>query len=440
MDFQQEFITTIHDFDADLVQLEQRLLDLRQICPASILIPSLYEELQRPALQGIREHLKTCHFVHSINVCLTADTVEQFHHAVQFFGELPQAVRVIWTNGPRIRQLLATLAARDLDLLHYSGKGWVVWLGLGIASLESQAIALHDADILTFERSLILKLLYPVVEPEFGIAFNKAYYTRLGLETRVMNGRVVRLFVKPLLVALRDVLGANAYLNYLRAYRYPLAGEFALTSDLALNLRIPCDWGLEMGLLAEVYRNVAPKRVSQVDLGYFDHKHKGIGSSPGEGLQKMCAEIFCSILRTLTETESVIFSQAHCLSLQIKFRRIAQDMIRQYFVDATCNGLPYDRHAEEVAVELFERLIPTAFRHFIDHPAGAQIPDWTRALAVMPDLREQLLEAVKADMAMVQGYELMLDHNVKHDGGLQHDAASNELKQCAGVNPKFVEA
>lgn len=399
MDFQQEFITTIHNFGVETEQLEERLMALSSTSPMALLIPSLYEELQRPALSRICEHLQQCHFIQSVNVCLYAETEDQYRHAVEFFSDLPQTVRVIWTNGPRVQRLLENLAENNLNLQHYQGKGWAVWLGLGLASLEAQAIALHDADIITFDRSLVAKLFYPIAERDFGLAYNKAYYTRLGLEDKVMNGRVVRLFVAPLLAALEDVIGHNAYLRYLRAYRYPLAGEFAMTADLALNLRVPCDWGLEVGLLAEVYRNVAPKRVSQVDLGFFDHKHKEVGNAPSDGLQKMCTEILCSILKTITETESVVISESHQTALRVKFRRMAQDLIRQYFVDATCNNIPYDRHREEITIESFEQVIPVAFDRYLNEPAGARIPDWTRALAVMPDLREQLLSIVKADMA-----------------------------------------
>ncbi|NJN71874.1 MAG: glucosyl-3-phosphoglycerate synthase [Limnothrix sp. RL_2_0] len=399
MDFRQEFITTIHDFDADLHYLENRLMSLRESSPMALLIPSLYEELERPALTKIKQHLKDCHYINCVNVCLYAETTEQYCHAVEFFSELPQEVNVIWTNGLKVKELINKLSARNLDLSNYAGKGWAVWLGLGLSSLKARIIALHDADIVTFDRSLVAKLFYPVVEPEFGIAYNKAYYTRLGLETRAMNGRAVRLFVAPLLATLEDVLGRNAYLQYLRSYRYPLAGEFALTSELAVNLRIPCDWGLEVGLLAEVYRNAAPKRISQVDLGFFDHKHKEVGDNPKQGLQKMCTEILASILRTLTETESVVFSEGHQMALQVKFRRVAQDLIRQYFVDATCNGIPYDRHLEEMTIENFEKVIPAAFDRYLKEPVASRIPDWTRALAVMPNLRELLQLAVEQDMA-----------------------------------------
>ena len=85
----------------------------------------------------------------------------------------------------------------------------------------------------------------------------------MSLETRALQGRATRLFVNPLLVSLERMLGELNYLRYLRAFRYPLAGEFAFTTDLAMNLRIPSDWGLEVGLLSEVYRQVAISRIAQ---------------------------------------------------------------------------------------------------------------------------------------------------------------------------------
>ncbi|MEM7064747.1 MAG: glucosyl-3-phosphoglycerate synthase [Cyanobacteria bacterium P01_B01_bin.77] len=401
MDYKQERITTIHDFGCDLTRLEERSCELTRDTPTAVLIPSLYEELERPALAHIRDQLKDCAFVNTVVVSLYADTAEQYAKAVEFFRPLPQTTHIIWENGPRVIALLKELQEQGLDILMHRGKGRAVWLGLGLATLHAGAIALHDADIITYDRSYPLKLLFPLLEPEFGIAFTKAYYARISSEPRKMNGRVTRLFVTPLLSSLMEVCGHTDYLCYLAAYRYPLSGEFALTSDLALTTRIPANWGLEVGLLAEVYRNVALKRIAQVDLGTFDHKHQAVGQAPGQGLQKMCRDILQSLLRTLTETEQVVIGKDELRSLRIKFRREAQDLARQYFVDARFNGLQYDRHKEENTLEKFEEVIVNAGEQYLEDPTGTEIPDWTRALAVMPDLRQRLGAAVNADMRAV---------------------------------------
>lgn len=406
MDYKQERITTIHDFGCDLPRLEERSCELTRDTPTAVLIPSLYDELERPALTRIRDHLKDCAFVNTVIVSLYADTAEQYAKAVDFFSLLPQKTHIIWENGPRVISLLKELQEQGLDILIHRGKGRAVWLGLGLATLHAGAIALHDADIITYDRSYPLKLLFPLLEPEFGIVFTKAYYARISSEPRKINGRVTRLFVAPLLNSLMDVWGHTDYLRYLSAYRYPLSGEFALTSDLALTTRIPANWGLEVGLLAEVYRNVALKRIAQVDLGTFDHKHQSVGQSPSQGLQKMCRDILQSLLRTLTETEQVVIGKDQLRSLRIKFRREAQDLARQYFVDARFNGLQYDRHKEENILERFEEVIIKAGEHYLDDPTGTEIPDWTRALAVMPDLRQRLGEAVSADMQAVLSQQM----------------------------------
>ncbi|KPQ37978.1 MAG: glucosyl-3-phosphoglycerate synthase [Phormidium sp.] len=404
MDYKQELITTIHDFGCNLEFLESRATQLSEQFPTAVLIPALYEELERPALAHIRNHLRECHFVKTVILSVYADSLEQYAKAVEFFRSLPQKTLIIWENGPRIQGILERLRDRGLDIARFKGKGKAVWLGLGVASLEADAIALHDADIVTYDRSYPLKLLFPLLEKECGIAFNKAYYARLSSDRRSLNGRVARLFVTPLLTALIEIFGYQNYLRYLSSYRYPLSGEFALTGDLALTTRIPGNWGLEIGMLAEVYRNVAEKRISQVDLGIFDHKHQSLGQSSQEGLQKMCRDILQSVLRTLTETERVIISMDHIRALRVKFRREAQDYTRQYFVDALFNNLPYDRHEEENIVEVFDKLILEAGEEYFLNPAGAQIPDWTRAIAVMPELREELRAATIADSQDAMAY------------------------------------
>lgn len=397
MDYKQDPITTIHDLGCPLEFLEERLMQMHDRSSGAILIPALFSELERPALTQIRDCLQECPFVSAVVVCLYAESFEEYAHAVQFFEPLPQNTVIIWENGDRIRGILEYLSECGLDLIRFRGKGKAVWLGLGVASLLADAIALHDADITTYDRSYPLKLLYPLLEKDFGISFNKAYYARLGSHSRHLNGRVCRLFVTPLLLALTEIFGDRNYLRYLNSFRYPLSGEFALTNDLALNTRIPGDWGLEIGMLAEVYRNISPKRISQVDLGIFDHKHQAVGNSGDEGLQKMCRDILSSILRTLTETESVLMTADVIPALRVKFRRKAQDYTRQYFIDAACNNLRYDRHQEEVMVEIFEQAIVDAGQRYLCDPSGMQIPDWTRALAVIPDLREQIQAAALAD-------------------------------------------
>ena len=139
------------------------------------------------------------------------------------------------------------MGALGLEVTGPPGKGWAVWQGLGVACQDAEVVGLFDADIRTFGSAYPERMLRPLLDRSHGIAYVKAFYSRLSLETQALQGRATRLFVGPLLVSLEQIFGPLPYLRYLQSFRYPLAGEFAFTTDLAMNLRIPSDWGLRWG-------------------------------------------------------------------------------------------------------------------------------------------------------------------------------------------------
>ena len=108
MDFQQGPITTIHDYgtDADAAGLLRRGLQQR---PTSLLIPCLMEEFSRPALGLIREVLRELDGLQELVIALSAGTAEEVLQAEAFFADMPFPVRVHWTNGPAVKELLASL-------------------------------------------------------------------------------------------------------------------------------------------------------------------------------------------------------------------------------------------------------------------------------------------------------------------------------------------
>ncbi len=261
---------------------------------------------------------------------------------------------------------------------------------MGIASLELYAFVVHDADIAYYSKMLPTKMLYPVIEPNLDFFFAKGYYARVNLASKRMYGRICRLFINPLLETLQEkIIHYSRFLTYLQSFSYPLSGEFTIYSDLATHLRIPCDWGFEIGLLAELFRNASYRRICEVDLGLYDHKHKEI---IGDGLLRTAEDSFITLLRTLTETEGVEISLPFLRSLQVMYKRAAQDKIRQYHADATCSGLTFDRHEEESSVDALSEVILSGGRKFLANPGRAQLPDWLRTSAAMPNIRERLRE------------------------------------------------
>ncbi len=396
MDFQQGLITTVHDYslgNLDSTAFRKELTQKR----TSILIPCLMEEFSRPALGVIREALAELDGLTSLVIALSAERAEDVLAAEEFFRGMPFPVKVHWTNGPAIQELLVSVQDLGLDVTGPPGKGWAVWQGLGVACSDAEVVGLFDADIRTFGLSYPERMLRPLLDPSHGMAYVKAFYSRLSLETQALQGRATRLFVGPLLASLEQVFGPLPYLRYLQSFRYPLAGEFAFSTDLAMNLRIPSDWGLEVGLLSEVYRHVASSRIAQVDLGLFDHKHKELGQAPTEGLQRMAGEIFCTVLRGLMEHEGCVVSMDHLQTLEVLYRRIGEDRVRQFGLDSAINRLPYNRHGEELAVQNFSGLLRPGLIRFQNTPIAHQLPSWSRLNSCNSRLQSDLVEAGAAD-------------------------------------------
>lgn len=399
-DFHQNgIITTLHNLNQrPLAEMEYELQVFSRLRPMTLILPSLYSELQGPALPNIINELKKVPYLSQIVIGLDRADRDQYLHAREFFGDLPQHHRILWNDGPRLRAIDDMLKERGLAPTE-PGKGRNVWycLGYTLASRKSQAIALHDCDILTYNRELLARLIYPVANPAFNYQFCKGYYARVA-EGKI-NGRVCRLMVTPLLRALKKMLGENDYLDYLDSFRYPLAGEFSFRTDVVHDLRIPSDWGLEIGILSEMYRNFATNRLCQVDIAdVYDHKHQILSPEDASaGLSKMSIDIAKAVFRKLA-TNGVVLSSETFRTLKATYFRIALDFVETYRNDALINGLTLDIHQEEQAVELFAQNIKLAGEHFLDNPMETPfIPSWDRVCSAVPDILEQIKKAVEDD-------------------------------------------
>jgi len=261
---------------------------------------------------------------------------------------------------------------------------------------QSQIVALHDCDIVTYTRELLARLCYPVAHPNLGLDFCKGYYARY---TTKLNGRVMRLLVTPLLRSLESIIGPHPFLVYLDTFRYPLAGEMCLDIDLVRRTRIPADWGLEVGMLADVFRNSSPKAICQSELcEVYEHKHQELSPrDQDKGLNKMACDIAKSIFRTMA-SEGIKLDTGLFDTLLSAYVRKAEDTLRHYAADAQINGMEFDRHQEELAVTTFVRSIRVAAKAFLDDPLGAPlIPNWNRVQSALPNFLDELNEAVRLD-------------------------------------------
>ena len=410
MDFYQNgIITTLHNLvDRPIEDMEADLLKYSKARPLGLILPSLYSELQTPALSTIVEELKSVPYLEEIIVGLDRANEEEYRHALEFFSVLPQSVKVIWNDGPRMKAIHKKLVDEGIAP-EAPGKGRNVWYMIGyvLGSDKVESVALHDCDIVTYDRSLLARLIYPVANPQFNYAFAKGFYTRIANQT--MNGRVTRLLVTPLIRALQKTAGeqnerADEYLSYMDSYRYPLAGEFAFRTGVISDLRIPSDWGLEIGVLSEMKRNISSNRICQVDIAdIYDHKHQDLSADDAQkGLSKMSIDISKAFYRKLA-AEGVTFTEESFRTLKATYYRIALDLIESYRNDAIMNGLELDVHKEEIAVEMFCENIIKAGKHFLEAPMETPfIPSWNRVSSAFPEILQEITEAVEADMEEYQ--------------------------------------
>ena len=394
-------IPTLHRLgDRPIEALEAELAGWSATTPMALVIPALISELDGPALSRIVDELRAVDYVSEVIVGIDGADRDGFARAHDFFSVLPQRHRLLWNHGPRLQALDAEL--RKLGVAPTDeGKGRNVWFCLGyfLASGRASVVALHDADVLTYDRAMLARLLYPVVNPTFGYAFAKGYYYRT--DGHQLTGRVVRLFLQPLLRAFTTVLGPSDYVEYLEGFRYPLAGEFAMHADVVRNMRIPNDWGLEVGVLAEVYRRYTPKRICQVEIAdAYDHKHQRLsGDDPTEGIHKMAIDIGKAMFRKLA-IDGAVFTPATFRSLKAAYYREALDLVEVHHNNAVINGLLTDRHLEEHTVEVFAEALVAAGEAYVSNPMDTPfIASWARVLSAMPDVFERLQEAVEADAA-----------------------------------------
>ncbi|KZZ51041.1 MAG: glycosyl transferase [Saccharospirillaceae bacterium] len=397
--YQNGIITNLHNLtDRPLEDIEKELMSFSRVRPMSLVLPSLYSELEGPALDNIIQEICQVPYLNEIVIGLDRASEQQYHHAQEFFGRLPQHHRILWNDGPRLKKLDSLLQEEGLAPKEL-GKGRNVWYCYGyvLASGRAESVALHDCDIVTYDRSLLARLIYPVANPGFNYEFAKGYYARIAQQK--MNGRVSRLLVTPLLRALKKVYGSLDFLEYLDSFRYPLSGEFSMRTDVLNDIRIPSDWGLEIGVLSEMKRNYSTNRICQVDIAdVYDHKHQPLSEEDANaGLSKMSIDICKAIFRKLA-TQGEVFTNETFRSLKATYFRIALDFIETYYNDARMNGLNLDRHAEEKAVELFAENIMRAGEHFLANPMETPfIPSWNRVISAMPDVLDRLYEAVEED-------------------------------------------
>lgn len=357
----------------------------------SIMIPALASELETPAFAGIIRELAGASYVGEVVLVLGRAGPQDFELARREAETLPMKATVVWPEGERLAGVLSGIRPQ-LDV-GPPGKGRDVWIALGymLDGGAMHAVALHDADIVTYTEELPLRLLFPVTHPDLDFQFCKGYYARVSSDA--LQGRATRLLVSPLVSLLMEKDPAPA-LSLIASMRYPLAGEFAMTADLARRLPVPRDWGLELGMLAAVSAALPAAAICQAGLcANYEHKHQALSPEDAtRGLNRMAVEVTETLMRDA-------MTGPPPTDLPRRYRERAEAQMEKYRADALANGLEYDRDAEQRAVATFEGAVGTAMGRLGGRRILEPLPPWAGVEDMIPGLAAAVREAVVNDNA-----------------------------------------
>ena len=396
--YQHGTIATLHRLgNPDYKRLEEEMGILAQDSPLALVLPCHARDLQSPVLADIVAELRDARFLSHITVGLDGGCEADFDTARRVFSALPQKLAILWNDGPRMTDLLDQMERAGLDP-GPMGKGRNMRLCIGqvLAGTNAAAVAIHDCDILHYRRELLVRLCFPVLHPGMAFHVSKGFSARFSTQ---LNGRVMRLLITPLLQAMEDIEGFAQTLGPLQFFRYPISGEVCLHRGIAESVRFPSDWGVETGMMADVFRTAAMEKICQVDIAEsYDHKHQSLSESdPCAGLNKMACDVALCLLRTVSA--GFVSSSANPFDgLKEKYLRAARGLLRFYAADARINTLRYDAELEQRTIELFSGSIARAVEMHLANPhtpAGA--PSWIQIESRLPGFGAALSEAAARD-------------------------------------------
>ena len=148
------------------------------------------------------------------------------------------------------------------------GKGVALWKAQFVT--QGDILIFIDTDIFDFDKRFINGLLGPLFYDN-AVMFTKAFYKRplyLGAgRYENYGGRVTEILVRPFL---------SAVLPQLAGVVQPLAGEYAIRRTVAETLPFWSGYGIEIGLLLDIFLHCGYDSIAQVDMDERHHRNRSV--------------------------------------------------------------------------------------------------------------------------------------------------------------------
>jgi glucosyl-3-phosphoglycerate synthase len=208
------------------------------------------------------------------------------------------------------------------------GKGDAMWRSLSVA--RGDIIMFADADTIDFRDHFVYGTLGPLLRDP-AIQFCKAAYRRPFTQGEKSvadgGGRVTELMAKPLI---------NLFYPELAGFVQPLAGEFAGRRELFNAMPFFTGYGVEIGMMIDVFAEVGLEGMAQVDLGTRQNRHQALAS-----LTRMSS----IVLRTVAMREGLALRELDGVEPGLWELRQPETYLHAV---ATEDGLRLDEHLNEL--------------------------------------------------------------------------------------------
>lgn len=142
------------------------------------------------------------------------------------------------------------------------GKGQA--LAAAVSATDADILVFLDADVTNFSGRFVIDLVAPLLADP-GVQLVKASYRRPHDGVTDEGGRVTELLARPLL---------RRFFPDLADLAQPLAGECAVRRQALDGLALADGYGIEIGLLIDLYRRFGRDAIAEFDLGERVHRNR----------------------------------------------------------------------------------------------------------------------------------------------------------------------
>lgn len=320
--FQSQSITTLQSLCVNKQMEAEVIASNKKII---VVVPCSMRHYKLQTIHRLISQLQTVTYLHAIVVILSGNDAEgeknknDLYHSFEPQSDLITVLSSVETGKGR-----ALKVGFDYVYQHYQNHSVVVTL---------------DADLQSFSSDFLLKLIYPIAV--FGGHFNKGYYARFS--NNKLDGRLTRLLVFPLLDAMRTQDPTSALLQWLLAFRYPLSGDVALSSQLLPQLELADHWAYDLSLLTSLYRSQYTLDIYQTALSEnYEHLHRSVEKDGASGLMDVARDVM-GYLSKLTSLDRP--------RLAADYYRLAKQYSEKYKKLALFNGFTYSQESEDNLIQ-----------------------------------------------------------------------------------------